>query len=479
MSGKNKRSRLFFGMRNYKFETHDTEGNITWDITEDDWKNEIKKQFEAVSDPQPTELTYIFHDKDIDTDGEKKALHVHFVARFENAIYYDTTIEKFKCEPRNFEKGRSETSALLYLTHTTSEAIKMKKRRYNVSELNVLTFDENGHRQQLLGEELEDWYRLKIAGREGSNKVSTDEDVARIIDELSEGLMTIDDVKNDLKQAFDPTTATMTWMKNKRYFKEAVAEYYQNKYYDWLENGRTFQLIYIQGSSGIGKTAFARELGKEFNRLKGLRTTAIHNAPNDTKGARYDFLSGYENEAVTVFDDLRPNTFGYTEFLNLFEKERVSKYSSRFNDKAWFAEVAVITKSTSINDWTSKLSYSELKSASASDKPNVLYQPRRRFSLIIDVSEDEVVLSSYVLTDRKKMFHELQPIKKFKCPKKTDEEKSGFWDEKFQKKLLKAIMVSLGFVEPTKADLKSVSIEADENTVKKAEELLAKQKGGS
>lgn len=68
--------------------------------------------------------------------------------------------------------------------------------------------------------------------------------------------------------------------------------------------------------------------------MKGLRVTAIHNAPNDTKGARYDFLSGYENEAVTVFDDLRPNTFGYTEFLNLFEKERVSKYSSRFNDKS-------------------------------------------------------------------------------------------------------------------------------------------------
>lgn len=33
--------------------------------------------------------------------------------------------------------------------------------------------------KQLQGEELEDWYRLKIAGREGSNKVSTDEDVAR------------------------------------------------------------------------------------------------------------------------------------------------------------------------------------------------------------------------------------------------------------------------------------------------------------
>ncbi len=26
----------------------------------------------------------------------------------------------------------------------------------------------------------------------------------------------------------------------KRYFREAVTEYYQQKYYDWLEHGRTF-----------------------------------------------------------------------------------------------------------------------------------------------------------------------------------------------------------------------------------------------
>lgn len=474
MTGKNKRSRVYFGMRNYKFETHDKDGNVIDDITEKDWREKITRHFEGKIDPEPIELTYIFHDKDIDTDGEKKALHVHFVARFENPVSYDATIKKFGCEDRNFEKGRSETSALLYLTHTTSEAIKAKKRRYNVSELNTLVFDSDGHRQKLQGEELEDWYRIKIAGREGSNKVNTDDDVARIIDELSEGLLTIDDVKSELKQAFDATTATMTWMKNKRYFKEAVAEYYQNKYYDWLENGRTFQLIYIQGASSIGKTAFAREIGKEFNKIKGLRPTAIHNAPNDTKGARYDFLSGYENEAVTVFDDLRPNTFGYTEFLNLFEKERVSKYSSRFNDKAWFAELALITKSTSIEDWTSKLSYSELKSASVEDKPNVLYQPRRRFSLIIDISAENVVLSSYVLNNRKKMTHEVKEIKKFECPESKDG-KVGFWNPVFQKKIIKEIMILLGFAEPSNADLKSVV--ADSETVGKLEKLLA-EKGG-
>lgn len=474
MAGNSKRSRVYFGMRNYKFETHDKDGNVTDNITEEDWRERITSHFEGISNPVPKELTYIFHDKDVETDGEKKALHVHFVARFENPVSYDTTLEKFGCEDRNFEKGRSETSALLYLTHTTSDAIKAKKRRYNVSELNTLVFDENGHRQKLEGEELEDWYRYKIAGREGSNKASTDEDVARIIDELSEGLLTIDEVKSELKQIFDATTATMTWMKNKRYFKEAVAEYYQNKYYDWLENGRTFQLIYIQGASSIGKTAFAREIGKEFNKMKGLRPTAIHNAPNDTKGARYDFLSGYENEAVTVFDDLRPNTFGYTEFLNLFEKERVSKYSSRFNDKAWFAELALITKSTSIEDWTSKLSYSELKSASVEDKPNILYQPRRRFSLIIDISAENVVLSSYVLNNRKKMTHEIKEIKEFKCPKSQDEN-IGFWNPMFQKKIIKEVMTLLGLAEPSNADLKSIVV--NEEAIEKAEKLLAEKNG--
>lgn len=474
MSSKNKRSRLYFGMRNYKFETHDKDGNVTNEITETEWREKIIAEFGAVSEPVPTELTYIFHDKDIDTDGEKKALHVHFVVRFENPVSYDTTIEKFGCESRNFEKARSETSALLYLTHTTTEAIKAKKRRYNVSELNTFVLDDAGNRKQLKDEELEDWYRIKIAGRESSNKVNTDDDVARIIDELSEGLITIDDVKSELKQSFDSTTATMVWMKNKRYFKEAVSEYYQNKYYEWLENGRSFQLIYIQGASSIGKTAFAREIGKEFNKIKGLRPTAIHNAPNDTKGARYDFLSGYENEAVTVFDDLRPNTFGYTEFLNLFEKDRVSKYSSRFNDKAWFAELALITKSTSIQDWTSKLSYSELKSANVEDKPNVLYQPRRRFSLIIDISAENVVLSSYVLNNRKKMTHEVKEIKSFKCPESKNGN-VGFWDSTFQKKIIKEIMILLGFAEPSNADLKS--IEVDSETVDKLEKLLSK-KGG-
>ena len=71
----------------------------------------------------------------------------------------------------------------LYLTHTTPEAIKAKKTRYNVQELHCFVKEENEHRE-LTGDELEKFYRIKISGKTGKTGVKVDDDVARIIDEL-------------------------------------------------------------------------------------------------------------------------------------------------------------------------------------------------------------------------------------------------------------------------------------------------------
>lgn len=70
------------------------------------------------------------------------------------------------------------------------------------------------------------------------------------------------------------------------------------------------------------------------------------------------------------------------------------------------------------------------------------------------------------------MTHELQPIMTLDCPERTDAEDSGFWDRKFQKRVIKAIMVALGLDTPTQKDLDRLS--ADDDTVNKAVELLAK-----
>lgn len=444
MEKKDKKYRLFFGMRNYKFETHDENGVQREDApTEEEWRKQIKEEFEAVNF---SELTYVFHDKDVDDEDEtvKKALHVHFVARFENPRHYNSVLDAFGCEPRNFQNARSESSALLYLTHTTPEAIKAKKTRYNVQELHCFVKEENEHRE-LTGDELEKFYRIKISGKTGKTGVKVDDDVARIIDELTEGTLKLDDVKSQLKEIFDPTTATMVWVKNKRYFKEAVIEHYENKYRAWLEGGRNFKLIYINGPSGIGKTYFANKVARAINKARGVYEPLIHNAPNHTRNTRYDFLSGYENEIITVFDDLDAKTFDYAEFLNLFERDRVAKYSSRFRDKAWFAEVAIITKSESIEKWTKKLSYSDLVAASSAEKDNVLYQPRRRFSLIVDLDATSVKFQVYKVADKKTNKHELHTI--------YETEFEDFHDEKTQSQIIKQILKLLNLEEVKDEDI--------------------------
>ena len=127
MEKKDRKYRLFFGMRNYKFETHDENGVQRENApTEQEWRDLITEQFAKVDF---SELTYIFHDKDVDDEDEtaKKALHVHFVVRFENPRYYNSILATFGCEKRNFQNARSESSALLYLT-LHQKRLKRRKR---------------------------------------------------------------------------------------------------------------------------------------------------------------------------------------------------------------------------------------------------------------------------------------------------------------------------------------------------------------
>jgi RNA helicase len=220
-------------------------------------------------------------------------------------------------------------------------------------------------------------------------------------------------------------------------------------------------LIYINGPSGIGKTYFANKVARAINKARGVYEPLIHNAPNHTRNTRYDFLSGYENEIVTVFDDLDAKTFDYAEFLNLFERDRVAKYSSRFRDKAWFAEVAIITKSEPIEKWTKKLCYSDLAAASSAEKDNVLYQPRRRFSLIVDLNTTSVKFQVYKVTDKKTNKHELHTII-------DDIEFKDFHDEKTQSKIIKQILKLLNLEEVKDEDIEEVDEKRDE----KLDELL-------
>lgn len=401
-SGHKRRTRGFIGQRNYYYETHNEDGEAVSAINEDEWKEQVKADLLATN---PIEVSLIFHDKDVDVEGNKKGLHGHFLVKYEHPRSYERTMELLKVEPRNFTKlGTRDTGAYRYLTHTTEKAMNDLKYRYPIEELIVFLVEdkENNTYHQLEGDELWLFYRDKIAGtvkQEDNKRTELEDALAEILYDLSNGEFLENwDIKEELIEQFGKTDGVLAFTKYRKHFDNARIEYSEKKFREWKENGRKFQAIYIDGPSGLGKTTLANKLARRINRESGRLESLIHDAPNTTPGTRFDFVQDYQNELVTVFDDLDPRAFSYEEFLNLFESDKVARANSRFENKPWFAEYAIITKSMPLAEWTKELSSKPLKACKdprSEEYSNVLWQPRRRFHLEIELDFEKASFWQY------------------------------------------------------------------------------------
>lgn len=449
------RARNYFFQRNYEFETHDKDKKKISDETVEEWKERIERELRSV---QAKELAFIFHDKDVDSEGHLKGIHCHAYLKYTHPQNVSRIMKEVKAESRNFDVAKNTANVLLYLTHTSVEAIKAKKVRYEVSEIKLFIDDV-----EVTGEEKEIWYRNNISkvGAKTKAKYQLEDVTAEALINLKNGELALHMVNEFLEQRLDLTAATLLWAKSKRLFEQAQDEYFQSLYDEWRENGRHFNLIYINGKSSIGKTYFAKKLAQELNVLRGRKKGAVHFAPSASPSGNLDFVDGYELELSTIFDDLSSVTFSFEQFLSIFEKDRVAKVSSRFKNKIWLSELVVISKSQNIDDWTKSLCSKELKNYSKEvDKNNVLYQVRRRFELIIDITDKDVVLSKYVKLDNKNK-HTLKVIDTLSFAKFKDK----FQSEGFQERLIERIFLELDYIkhEPTQEELeKAMAVVDDE-----------------
>lgn len=447
---KKSKYRHFFGQRNYEYEISefklDDNGNPEKDDkgnhilvkkdnypSEEDWKAQVIAELtDSVGCDNYSEIYIMFHDRDLTNDEERKlrGLHVHFVVTYPNGRYRNSVRQLMKCNdnPKNFEPCASRTSSLLYLTHTTPESIKEKKTRYNVSEmiintnmyLNQTRDDGMLEIPRLLNdEEKELHYRLNIAGRivAKSNAKIQKELVDSVCISILQGELTLTEVLDylELKLQDDRNTAFRIWYDNKKRFEEAEREYQSRRFQELLTTGRDLSTLYISGDGGLGKTFIARSIIQKYISSRNFPDNSkhgrIHTVAN-SGGRKLDFLSGYDFQAVTLFDDLSYSAFDYFEFLNVFDRTQMNLYSSRFNNKAWFSEFAVITRSTPIKDYIDNLCKKELdkvldklpnedvKDTIKNDEGlnttyndtqieynNVLYQVQRRVSYILEVSK--------------------------------------------------------------------------------------------
>ncbi len=59
---------------------------------------------------------------------------------------------------------------------------------------------------------------------------------------------------------------------------------------DMQNNGRNLKNIFTSGSSGLGKSRFAKDLARRINIINGKEYTPIYTAPTAKDGKTYDFI---------------------------------------------------------------------------------------------------------------------------------------------------------------------------------------------
>ena len=242
------RSRLFFGQRNYEYETHtfneETNEKIKIsDETEEQWKQRILEELFSMSETY-NYLALIFHDRDIINleTNEKKVLHCHFVLRFDNPRSYENILEITKCQKRNLERSTNQGSILRYLTHTTPEAMREQKTRYNVSEIYLKT---NPSEDFVTGEDLERWYRSKIKSHLGRKEADTTviTSVANLAYQLSIGKIKPYQAREELMNEFGNEFGQSIYRKEKKRFQADYEDFLENKKRSILLNGKELSKV--------------------------------------------------------------------------------------------------------------------------------------------------------------------------------------------------------------------------------------------
>lgn len=84
---------------------------------------------------------------------------------------------------------------------------------------------------------------------------------------------------------------------------------------------RNLEVVYVSGSSGSGKTTFARYLAQKLN------------FDEFVSGSGDDILDGYDKEECLILDDFRAGSMRFMEVLKMLDNNTNSSVKSRYNNK--------------------------------------------------------------------------------------------------------------------------------------------------
>ena len=106
-----------------------------------------------------------------------------------------------------------------------------------------------------------------------------------------------------------------------------------------MDKNRNIDVIFMSGPTGVGKTTFA----KNYCEKAGL-SYCVSSSSNDP-------MQDYKGQDVLILDDLRDDSFKFSDMLKLLDNHTKSTVSSRYHNKGFIGSLIIITSAKPLNDW--------------------------------------------------------------------------------------------------------------------------------
>ena len=317
-------------------------------IYTEEYIKEYLKRFKCI------EFCYILHENDVNELGEIEQPHYHICMRYVTESSFSFKALKNAFPFGMIQVGRYWNCMVQYLIHKNDK----KKTPHDASEI-VSNIDPATLKFYLESE-------YESPQKKEDNTLT--ELLQMILDGLSrkEYLLMLDSDREK-------------YLSIHKKYASKINEFFkiQKTLYAEKAKKRDIQTVFIEGSAGSGKTAYAISLAES----QGLTYYV--------SGSSNDIMEGYDNEDVLIIDDGRSSTFKFSDFLKIIDPHVSTAIQSRYNNKTFVGKMIIITSYVPLYEWYKKHTFGDgidkdFNGSSAREQLN------RRIQTVIKVDKEEI-----------------------------------------------------------------------------------------
>lgn len=349
------RSRKWTVQMSYYYATHDANGNVKSNMTVDDWKAQKKEEFKnMVQSGKCKTIVWIFHENDIDKDGQPKGIHVHVIVFLVNPATQSAMMSLFGVtREQDCEYVKKNAGAFRYLLHITDKAINDGKYIYAYENIEVATTDK----------------KFELRKEFIEHKKDKDDDVDKIIETLHKNVMTGKYVLSDVRKVYlnNASLGATAWRKDKRKYDDDMMEY-MSLVNEWYTVHNCCKCtIMISGGGGTQKTDLAqRVIAPAFMDKRGVH---VPSAPMGR--VTYDPIGTYEGQLVSVLNEIKGSSWILEGFCECLDPTHAGLTGARYHDRPFFPNVVCLTTSDSVDNFIAEM-FCKWKSKSSGEAYEVV-----------------------------------------------------------------------------------------------------------